>query len=217
VKTQAHGIDPLDSAGRIQARAWNADGLAELTAGLLFLCVGAGQGASFAAGPESEAGRRLSLALGVGVVGFALSAKRLLGWFRNRFLAARGGHFVPRAKGPHTRKGAVTGVAAALLMTVVAASVMRGGDSPAVLTAFGGLFGGGILSWTGWSAGIGRLKAAGALVIAWGLGSAPYADPIERGLALGFGGSGLILLVPGLIGLRRFLRETEASCHTPIH
>lgn len=196
--------DPLRDASRRVQRAWSADGLSEVSVGLLFLAPALIELAKFSVNHNAVFWRVLNsiqmliIFPGVWIVIWGLPR------LRNRLLGSREGIMIPRLAPEGIPKAVVAMIVATMTAFVLVAMLSR--THWISLTVLGtGLGTFIILLQIGLSTGLRRFSLMSAAVAAASVAIAVAATDFETSFVAQFGFIGFLLAVSGGVNLAKFL------------
>jgi hypothetical protein len=198
--------DPIEGPIQRTRRYWYEDGLAELSAGGLFLAIGFVLWAQGAVPEPSPAYAILGIAFPVVVVGGMLLGRRLIPAAKARLTYPRTGYVTyPQ---PSRRRRLLTGGIAIVVAAAVGAAVLAFPHPPArLLVLLQGLFLGVLLTILG--QGLPRFFFLGGWSAVLGVGLSRLAISEETASGLLYGLVGLALLVSGGLVLASYLRRNR--------
>ncbi len=196
--------DPLQDASRRVQRSWSADGLSEVSAGLLFLAPALVELAKFSLDHNTVFWRVLNLIQMLIVFPGVWIAIWGLPRLRNRLLGSRQGIMIPRMAPEGIPIAVVAMIVAAMTAFVLVAMLSK--THWVSLTVLGtGLGTSIILLQIGLSAGLRRFSLMSAAVAAASIAITLAATDFETSFAAQFGFIGLLLSISGGVNLARFL------------
>ncbi|MBL8221713.1 MAG: hypothetical protein JNL62_20930, partial [Bryobacterales bacterium] len=194
----------LDAKRRIQ-RAWSADGLSELAAGLLFLLPALLEWAKTNHPPSSPRWQTLNTIQMLVIFPGVWIAMWSLPRIRNRLFADRAGIMIPRIAPEGSSKA--LGILALAAMTALVAALALKKTTFTVATIILGFGVGALFFRTGLSAGIRRYPVMGILVAAASILIAFQATTFETAFTWQMGFVGALCTITGAVTLLRFLRQ----------
>lgn len=196
--------DPLQHASRQIQRAFAADGLTEIAAGLLFLLPAILEWTKSALSPHDTVWRVLNLTQILVLFPGVWAVTRFLPPFRNRILGGRAGIVIPRRRPANTSKAWAAAIVA--VMTAAVLAVMRSGRHWVALTVLvTGIASALILIRIGQESGIARFFYLAAAILLISLAVAFQAADFETSFQRQFAAIGTLLILSGLVTLARFL------------
>lgn len=200
--------DPIADASRRVQRAWAADGLAEITAGLLLFLPALFAWAKSGLDAEAPAWRWLNFAQILVVFPGIQVGIWLLPRVRNRLFGHRQGTMIPASVPAREAKAAMAMLIAVSMAALFAVIVFRNphGIQAAVLAA--GLGVAVIFFLVGRSSGLRRYWGLSGLAVAASLVIAAQGSDFETSFIRQFGFIGMVLMATGVATLVKFL-------HTP--
>lgn len=196
-------------------RYWYTDGIAELAGGGLFILLGLYFGIQGYSGENSLISVVLQVSLALLMVAGMFGVRRLVKALKVRLTYPRTGFVEYRTnqKDAKVRRYVVAGIA----MVVAIASILlkdyiRGLDSMVLMTGL--LVGAIFITLQGRSSGLKRFYALGGLSIVLGIALSFSKLPQAYVLALFYGLVGIVILVSGVLVLRRYLHENPLPVET---
>jgi hypothetical protein len=205
--------DPKIAAERLMQRAYNRDGLPELTIGLAWLAM-----ASLVYG--AEAIPKGSPAFVADILGFAfgcplltIGAPRFVKWVRGRYLTGRLGYVRPkrRERAPLGHRVLLAIATGCVVFCVVFLGDLLFKNRNQWILALVGLFGGAIQIGFGWRYGVKRFVVTGLFLALFGAALSLTGLRLGIAMAAWLGAAGLVEFVTGGVVLLRFLAESEAT------
>ncbi len=202
--------DPLREASRRLQRAWSADGLAELTAGLLFFLPALLEWGKLGLPRQDSAWRLLNTVQMLVIFPGVWIAIWILPRLRNRLFGDRAGIMIPLPAPGGTSKAAIAAIIGA--MTAAVLVIMRTATHWTTLTILTtGLGAGFILVQVGRSSGLTRFLVLGPVVALLSVAIAARGADFETSFVAQFGLIGLLLLLAGGATLLRYLHAAPRS------
>ncbi len=202
--------DPIVDATRRIQRAWSADGLAEITTGILFFLPALLAWAKLGLDHQDPAWRVLNFAQTIVILPGVWIAMWLLPRIRNRLFGYREGIMIPRLVADSQAKAAMVAIIAvstAALLVII----LRKHPNWAVLTTLAtGFASAVILCKIGAASGLRRHFALAAIIAAATVAIAAQGGDFETSFIRQFGMMGLLLMAAGAMTLVRFLHAPHA-------
>lgn len=198
--------DPLLDAQRRLQRAWSADGLSEIAAGILLFLPALFEWSKTSFTPHSNEWRALNLIQMLVIFPGVWIARWSIPRIRNRLFGQRDGFMLPRIA-PEGGSKAVAVAIVAAMAAAIAVLIKTNGAGVAAITIFLGLAVAALLFRTGRAAGIRRYPAMGIAIAVVSIPIALRATNFETAFTWQFGFMGALCTVTGIVTLRRFLGQ----------
>ena len=185
-------------------RYFYEDGIAEIAVGGLFLALGLSLLAVEAA--QSKYALVIVVAIGIPLltVGGGIFLKKAVGGLKGRITYPRTGYVSYKSKEPSRGRWMISG--AAIVFTIVLMLIPERFSQISIAEG-GMLFI--ILSYMGYRVGMNRFYLIGAIAALIGLAAAFFTTGDILGSTATFGGTGIVMIISGVIALRIYLRKNR--------
>lgn len=199
--------DPIVDAARRVQRAWSADGLAEITTGILFFLPALFAWAKLGLDHRDPVWRALNFLQMLVILPGVWVAMWLLPRIRNRLFGHREGIMIPRLAADSQAKAAMMAISAALMAALLVIILRKHPDWAVLTTLATGFASAVILCKIGAASGLRRHFALATIIAAATVVIAAQGADFETSFIRQFGFMGLLLMAAGAMTLIRFLHS----------
>lgn len=202
--------DPLVDASRRVQRAFSADGLAEITTGILLFLPALLAWAKLGLDHHDPVWRLLNAVQFAVILPGVWIAIWLLPRLRNRLFGHREGIMIPRLVADSKAKAVMAFLVAASMGALLVIILRKTPNQAAITTLMSGLAGTAILCKIGSVSGLRRYFALAAIIAGATVAIAAQGADFETSFIWQFGFMGLLLMATGAVTLVRFLHAPHA-------